>query len=750
MFTSLGRLAVRRRWTILIVTGVALVVAGAVGGDVTSRLVAGGIVDRGSESSKVASIITDEFERSDPNLLFLVTAKRGSVDDRAVADAGLAVARQLAAQPHVAHVTSYWDFGRAAPLRSRDRTQALVLAVIDGEEDEVLSRVGTISQRFTGDRGVVTVGVGGWGEVYRQAQSQVEQDARNAELLAFPLTLLCLLFVFGSVVAAGLPLAVGALAIAGACLVLWLIAGITEVSIFSLNLTTMLGLGLAIDYSLFIVSRFREELHGGATTDEAVQRTVETAGRTVLFSALVLSVSLAAMLVFPIAFLRSFAYAGIAVAAVAAAGAALFLPAVLAVLGPRVDRFRVVPQRRRDPDRPGFWRRAAEVVMHHPLPVSLAVMALLVALGSPFSRIQLAVPDDRVLPPGASSRQVHDEIRANFASQEVMALQVAVPAIDPEARAGDIDAYALALSRVPDVARVDALTGTYTEGEAIRLSGLPPGPLHDQLAASAERFEGRGSTWLSVVPEVEPLSKEGEQLVHAVREVRSPFPRLVGGFPAQFVDTKTSLLDRIPLAGALIALTTFVLLFLMFGSVLVPIKALFINVLSLSATFGAIVWVFQEGHLSGPLHFEPTGSIVLMVPVLMFCVAFGLSMDYEVFLLSRIKEEYDRTGDNPSSVAIGLERTGGIVTAAATLISVVLLSFSTSGVTFVKMFGIGLALAVLMDAFVIRATLVPALMRLAGRANWWAPAPLRRIHERIGISEAPPPEATRREPAGVA
>lgn len=749
MFTSLGRLAVRRRWTILVVTGIALVIAGAVAGDVTSRLVAGGIVDRNAESSEVASIIADEFERSDPNLLFLVTAKEGTVDDPAVVDAGVALAERVADEQFVEHVTSYWDFGRAAPLRNRDSTQALVLAVVEGEEDEVLERVGAISERFTGDDGAVTVGVGGWGEVYRQAQEQVEQDARNAELLAFPLTLVFLLFVFGSVVAAGLPLAVGAFAIAGACLVLWLIAGITEVSIFALNLTTMLGLGLAIDYSLFIVSRFREELHRGLSTEEAVQRTVETAGRTVLFSALVLSVSLAAMLVFPIAFLRSFAYAGIAVAAVAAAGAGLFLPALLAVLGPRVDRFRVVPQRRHR-DRPGVWRRTAEVVMRHPLPVSLVVMAVLVVLGSPFTRIQLSVPDDRILPPGASSRQIHNEIRRNFASQEVMALQVVATGIDPEADAADIDAYALALSRVPDVARVDALTGIYTGGEAVRLAELPEGQLRDQLARSAARFEGGDSTWFSVVPEVEPLSREGERLTHAVREVEAPFERLVGGFPAQFVDTKDALLRRIPLAAGLIAVTTFVLLFLMFGSVLVPLKALFINVLSLSATFGAIVWVFQEGHLSGPLRFEPTGSIMLMVPVLMFCVAFGLSMDYEVFLLSRIKEEYDRTGDNPSSVATGLERTGGIVTAAAMLISVVLLSFSTSGVTFVKMFGIGLALAVLMDAFVIRATLVPALMRLAGRANWWAPAPLRRIHARFGISEAPPPEpAERREPVGV-
>jgi RND superfamily putative drug exporter len=525
------------------------------------------------------------------------------------------------------------------------------------------------------------------------------------------------------VVAASLPLGIAGLAVVGTFCVLRVLASFTQVSIFALNLTTAMGMGLAIDYSLFVVSRYREELRAGAEPGDAIVRTVTTAGRTVIFSAVTVAVSLAAMLVFPLAFLRSFAYAGVAVVALAAVGAVVVLPAVLAVLGRRVDTL-VLWHRAPKPEGTGFWHRVAMAVMHRPVVVSAVVIALLLVLGAPFLRIAFGLPDDRVLPASASSHQVQDAIRTRFSSNEASALSVVV-AGDVSNRSADVARYAADLSRAPGAARVDASTGSYISGQLV----APPN------GASA-RFTGTTGTWLSVVPAVEPYSGAGETLVKAVRAVPAPFHVQVGGASAELVDSKSSLFSRVPLAGGLIALVTFVALFLMTGGVLVPVKAVVVNLLSLTATFGAMVWIFQDGHLSGLLDFTATGTIATTMPILMFCIAFGLSMDYEVFLLSRIKEEYDRTGDNVSSVALGLERTGRIVTAAAALLAVVFLAFATSHVTFIKLFGLGLALAVILDATLIRAVLVPAFMRLAGRANWWAPGSLRRVHARFGISES--------------
>jgi RND superfamily putative drug exporter len=385
-------------------------------------------------------------------------------------------------------------------------------------------------------------------------------------------------------------------------------------------------------------------------------------------------------------------------------------------------------------------------VMRRPIPYATGAIVVLLFLGSPALRMQLGLPDDRVLPPNKPARQVADIIRNEFTSKEAGALSAVAPGLDAGAHAAEIDAYAVQLATLPGVSRVDASTGSYLhDGPAI------PSATNPGLYA---RFVGDGATFVSVVPSVEPLSARGEQLVKDIRAVHPPFKVQVAGMSAQLVDSKAGLLSKLPLALLIIAAITFVLMFLMFGSVVVPAKAVVLNLLSLSATFGAMVWIFQEGHLSGPLGFTPTGALDSTTPILMFCVAFGMSMDYEVFLLSRIKEEHDRTGDKPlsptahpseaaawrrrhntRSVALGLERTGRIVTAAALLMSVVFLAFATSQVSFIKLFGIGLALAILMDAFVIRGTLVPAFMRLAGEVNWWAPKFLRGVHDRIGIKE---------------
>jgi putative drug exporter of the RND superfamily len=356
----------------------------------------------------------------------------------------------------------------------------------------------------------------------------------------------------------------------------------------------------------------------------------------------------------------------------------------------------------------------------------VSVVGLLILLGLPFLRLEVGLTDDRVIPAGASSRATNDAIRENFTTREAGALSVVAEPDDGDVATAEVDAYAARLSRLDGVARVDARSGYYLDGERV-----PP----DELS---ERFHGADSTWLSVVPGVEPFSRAGEQLVSEVRELPSAFDVTVTGPSARLVDTRDAIVDRLPAALGLVALTTFVLLFLMVGSVVVPLKALALNLLSLTATFGVMVWVFQEGHLAGALDFTPTGFIDVFTPMLMFCIAFGLSMDYEVFLLSRIKEEYDLTGDNRNAVAAGLQRTGRIVTAAAVLLAVVFVAFATSQVAIVKLFGIGLALAVLVDAFLIRATLLPAFMQLAGRANWWAPRPLRRWHLRWGLWEAEP------------
>ena len=724
MLRRLGRFSVRRRRWILVATLVFLGLAGALGGNVASLLSSGGFSDPQAESTLATEALQDTFGQGNPNVVLLVTASAGDVDSPEVVRAGGELTQRLAAEPDIEQAFSYWSLGSPPPLRSEDGSQALVLARIGGGEDNMIERIEELAPIYEGTDGPIEVAVGGQAQVFSQVGSTIEDDLARAETLSLPITMILLVLVFGSVVAAGLPLGVGILAILGTFLVLRVLAEMTEVSIYALNLTTAMGLGLAIDYALFIVSRFREEMRNGLSSDDAVVRSVETAGRTVLFSAATVAASLAALIVFPLSFLRSFAYAGMAVVAMASVGAVVVLPAVLAALGPKVDKGRLF---RRDPkpDEEGFWHRMATFVMRRPIVVGTVVVAFLAFLGAPFFGVEFGLPDDRVLPVDATSRGVQDEIRKNFLSRESDALSVvATGATVDEA---EIDAYAVTLSELDDVARVDALTGSYAGGQQV----APPNE-------SSLRFAHSDATWLSVVPGVEPVSARAEELVHALRDTDAPFDIKVAGPSADLVDSKASIFGRLPIAAGIIAVVTFVVLFLMFGSVLVPLKAVVLNLLSLSATFGAMVWIFQDGHLSEVLNFTATGRLDTTTPILMFCVAFGLSMDYEVFLLSRIKEEHDRTGLSMESVAVGLEKTGKIVTAAAALLAVVFIAFSTSNITFIKMFGIGLALAVIMDATLIRGTLVPAFMRLAGEANWWAPKWMKRIYDRFGISESEP------------
>jgi RND superfamily putative drug exporter len=740
MLERLGGVVVRRRWLVLAATGLLLVVAGLLGGGVFGATKSGGFTDPGAPSSKADRLLTERFGAGDANLVLIVTAGSGRVDDPAVAAAGQALTARLGADPKIAYAASYWTLGGAPPLRSANGNRALVLARIAGDDTDAIDWLHDhrSAYEFTAADGTVSVAVSGITAAYEEVSRTVESDLVKAEWIAFPITALGLLLVFGSVVAAALPLLVGVIAIVATLAVLHALALLTDVSVFSINLTTALGLGLAVDYSLFVVSRYREELarNGGDHTG-AVVRSVSTAGRTVLFSAVTVAASLIALLVFPFYFLRSFAFAGAAVVAIAAAAAVTTLPAVLAVLGPqRLERLRI---RRRTGGLAavtgdGFWHRLAGAVMRRPVRSAAAVIAVLLVLGAPFLRVEFGYPDDRVLPEGAVTRKSADIIRAEFASQEQAGVSVAAPGLaadDPR-----LGGYAAALSQVPGAARVDTALGSFVNGQlAVPASAAPPvfarfHPVPSQTAADG--------TWLNVVPSVEPLSEAGERLARAVRAIEAPAGSdvLVGGQSAAMVDAKSALGARLPLAGSIIALITLVVLFAMFGSVLVPAKAVVLNLLSLTATFGAMVFIFQEGHGAGVLGFTATGALLVTMPVLMFCIAFGLSMDYEVFLLSRIKEQHDAGAGTTESVATGLEQTGRIVTAAAALLAVVFIAFATSGISFMKLFGVGLTLAVLMDATLIRGVLVPAFMRLAGEANWWAPKPLRRLHDRFGISES--------------
>lgn len=735
MFERLARLTTARPRLILFLA--LLFAAGAVvlGGGVADRLQGGGTTDPAAESSQAARLLDREFAAGRPNLALLVKADAG-VDDPAVTAEAKRLTERLAAEHDVQGVTSYWQ-AKSPALRSENGRYGLVVARVTGTETEADDTLKALAPHYRGSHGPVDVSIGGAAQIRAEVQDTSREDLARAEVIALPLTLLILVLVFRSAVAALLPVIIGLIAIVGTNASLRVITGFTDVSVFALNLTTALGLGLAVDYGLFIVRRYREELHGGAPPQAAVRTTLGTAGRTVAFSALTVAVALSAMLLFPMYYLRSFAYAGISVVLIAAAAALVVLPALLLVLGRRIDALdltRIFRRRTAEgtaPDASGRrWRRIGEAVVKRPVVFAVTAVAFLVALGAPFLGVTFGNIDDRQLPKDAEAHQVHQVIRDGFTSRPTGELDVVAQGVDGRSRATDIASYATTLSRLDGVVRVNSSAGTYAEGRLVQ----QPGPAN-------ARYTTTGASYLAVEPSLEDVSPESQDLVRAIRDVPSPFPVLVGGGAAELVDTQDTLADRLPYALLAMVGVTMILLFLMTGSVVVPLKAVVLNVLSLSATFGALVWVFQDGHLSGLLgDFTVTGFIPATLPVLMFCVAFGLSMDYEVFVLSRIKEEYDRTGDTTRAIVFGLQRSGGVVTAAAAVLSVVLVAIGTSQITNMKMLGLGLALAVLMDAIVVRGVLVPSVMQLLGRANWWAPGPLRRLHGRFGISEGGPSE----------
>ncbi|MEU6549869.1 MMPL family transporter [Streptomyces sp. NPDC046915] len=692
------------------------------GSGVADRLGSGGWEDPAAESTYATKALEREFPDSQPNLLLLVDSGRSSVDAPAVAAEARSLATRLAGEKGVTGVGSYWQAApsAAAALRAEDGHEALIAARITGDEKEMGRTLDRIAPSYRGTHGPLKVRVGGVVAVRHEMQTIIQEDLARAEMIALPVTLVLLVMVFGSAVAALLPLGIGIVAILGTNAVLRGLTEFTDVSVFALNLTTALGLGLAIDYALFVVRRFREELASGAEPLTAVGTTLRTAGRTVLFSSLTVAVSLAAMLLFPQYFLRSFAYAGMAVVLLAAAAALILLPAALVLLGHRVNAldlrraFRRGRPAKASGEEGTAWARAATLVMRRAPLFAVATTVGLVVLGLPFLGVKFGTADDRQLPSGAESHIVQQHIRDGFPGSPGGGLEVLA---EGRASQAQYAAYKQRVAALPEVARVD---GPLVKGE---------------------------SAYFTVLPKGEAVDDAAQRLVGDLRAADAPFDTKVTGTAAVLVDSKHAIAEHLPWAAAFIAIVTLLLVFLLTGSVLIPVQAVVLNALSLTAMFGAVVWVFQDGHLSGPLGFTSSGSIETTLPVLMFCVAFGLSMDYGVFLLSRIKEEYDRTGDHNEAVRHGLQRTGGLITAAAVILAVVMVAIGTSRVTNTKMLGLGIALAVLMDAMVVRSLLVPAIMRLTGRATWWAPAPLRRLHERIGLSEgeAAPPAAESEE-----
>jgi putative drug exporter of the RND superfamily len=750
MLQRIARMAIAAPRRITAVGVLVFIAAAVFGIPVAKSLSPGGFQDPNSESARAIAVLGDKFGQSGQQMLILVTAPDGTNSEQA-RRVGTDLVDQLQRSPLVYNVSSAWTAPpqAAADLVSTDGKSGLIVINLKGGENDAQKNAQTLSDDFVHDRDGVTVAAGGAAMQYAQINKQNQEDLLLMEMIAIPLSFLVLVWVFGGLLAAGLPMALGALAVVGSMTVLRLVTFTTEVSIFALNLSTALGLALAIDYTLLIISRYRDELAEGSDPDQALMRTMATSGRTVLFSAVTVALSMSATALFPMYFLKSFAYAGVATVAFVATASIVITPAAIVLLGPRLDALDVRRLLRRalrrakggpdpvhKPVQQLFWYRSSKFVMRRWVPVGLAVIALLLLLGLPFISVKWGFPDDRVLPPSASSHQVGDRLRTGFARDSATVVPIAVPDAHGLSPA-DLDKYAADLSRVPDVSAATDPTGTFVDGNRVG----PP---------AAATGLADGSAFLTVSSTAPLFSQSNDTQLNRLHQVAGPAGRPVemAGVAQVNRDSVDAVTDRLPLVLGVMAAITFVLLFLLTGSVVLPVKALVCNVLSLTAAFGALVWIFQDGHL-GALGTTPSGTLVANMPVLLFCIAFGLSMDYEVFLISRIREYWLASGAarpaKPSakeahaasdeSVALGVARTGRVITAAALVMSMSFAALIAAHVSFMRMFGLGLTLAVLVDATLVRMVLVPAFMHLLGRWNWWAPKPLAWIHDRFGISE---------------
>ncbi|MCW2890580.1 MAG: hypothetical protein JWO75_69 [Actinomycetia bacterium] len=720
MFEAWGRGLYRARRLTLLIALLFAVGAGVWGTGVFGKLNSGNtFTPPNSQSSVESNLAGSLFGRNGADVVVLFHSAAHTVADPVYRQA---VAGYLAALParEVTRSASYWTSGQP-DLASADRHSTYAVLQLAGGSDQARENTyKAIKADFPTVAGTpgdgITAQVGGTTATEVAINSEVSANIARAESISFPVLLILLVIIFGSVMAAIAPLAIGGLAILGSFTVLRLLTLATTVSVYSVNITTIMGLGLGIDYGLFIVTRFREELRRQAllapeteVVERAVARTVATAGRTVLVSGVTVALALCGLMLFQPVFLRSMGYGGVATVAVDLIAALTVLPALLAVLGHRVNALAVRKSVRADavarPETEGGWYRLAHAVMRRPVVFAGVIVVVLLALGAPFLRISWGGTDASALPASSTVRQVQGTLTSEFPANSTNPIEAVVTGVTSQAQ---LTAYTAKVGAIPGVTGVQA---TARHGTSVRLDvGYTP----------------------------RPDSPQARQIVTSVRALAPP-PHasvLVGGTTAMLVDELSSLGATLPWMALLTAVATFVLLFLAFGSVVLPVKAIVMNILSLSATFGVIVWVFQWGHLSGLLGFTATGSIDPTMPILLLAIVFGLSMDYEVFLLSRIRERYDETGDNTAAVAAGLQRTGGLITSLALLLVIVVALFSASSITFLKLLGVGMIVALIVDATVVRILLVPATMRLLGRANWWAPGPLRRLYSRYGVSEA--------------
>ena len=719
MFASIARIVNKYSGTIISLAVILFILSAVLGIQSFGKLQTGGFEDPKAQSTVAKNLIAKNFG-GETNVIFLVHVKKGTVDSTAGRIIGLATTYNLGHDHSISNLTSYWQSYNPA-LRSQDNTYGLIVGHIKGDDVTVTARAKTLIKQYATDASAYSVQVGGSAPAGVDINNQVGKSLGKTEGVAIPLTLIFLLLAFGTVVSALLPLAIAMIAIFGTFAELYILGSITDVSIYAINLTTALGLGLAIDYALFIVSRYREELAKGKSVELAVTHTIQTAGRTVVFSATAVSVALAAMAVFPLYFLRSFAYAGIGVVVISALAALVVLPAILVKLGHGVEKGRLPWADRVRRSEAPFWRHLAQFVMRHPAITALPVIAVLLVIASPVRHMAFGTPDDRVLPKSTATHQVGDVLRDQFSTNTDG--QVNVVLTGNLSNTEQLVHYSKQLSSIGQIDDVGTYEGTFVHGNLVSVQ--------PRVAASS------AAVVFNLDTHVDPQSAAGAELVKTIRALPVPSgtQHNVGGNAAALVDTKHAIASRLAIGITLIAVSTLIILFLFTGSVLQPLRALLSNGLTLAASFGLVVWIFQEGHLASQLNFTPL-PVNISMPILLFCIAFGLSMDYEVFLLSRIKEHYDAGAKTTEAVAYGMARAGRIVSTLAVILAVSFFAFGVASISFLQLFGIGTGFAILIDATLVRGVLVPVFMHLLGDKAWYAPRPFKKLYSRLGLSES--------------
>ena len=735
-FDRLGRFAVRRRWWIVAAWAVLLLAALPFAPQAPGALSAGGFILDDLESARAKQVLQEELG-AEPSAFVLVyssdTLRAGTREWLAAvneATAGVATA------PHVTRILSHALSPRQVSADGRTAYDIVFLDLPPDDSPDAIPPVEAALREVPGLR----VQIAGGPAFYGDVQAVTESDLRRSELISLPLAALALLLVFGSLVAAGVPLAVGGASVLVALAGIFVVASVIPMSIFVLNLATLLGLGLGVDYSLLMTSRFREELarrEGPDRVAEAVRVTVATAGRAVFFSGLTVLLGLLGLVLFEFMILRSVGIAGAIVVGLTVAAALTLLPAILAILGTRIDRLSV-RKVTVEPGSDGPWARLARRVMRHPVAVLVPTLSILLLLGVPFLNVRFNAPDATILPASVPSREAYDVLAREFGEGEFAPLVIAVRTTGDATTPANVAAlydYSRRLAADPRISRVASfvdLDERLTLEQYQLLYGSPAGPPDRFVAATLGATTKGDLTAFTVTTPYGPNNEEARALVRELRDPASPLAPpagvsiLVGGGAADVDDVVSRVWADFPRTAAFIVVTTFLVLFVLLRSVVLPIKALVMNTLSIVASFGALVWIFQDGNLSALLGFQPLGFVETTLPVILFCVLFGLSMDYEVFLLSRMKEAWDKTGDNTEAVARGLERSGRIVSSAALIVVVVAGSFAFADIVLIKALGLGVAIAVALDATIVRALLVPATMRLLGKWNWWVPSRLDR------------------------